>query len=226
MDDNKKYYKMIINKVVVSLLVFSGVILTAFNSSNNIEGKVVCFGDSITYGAKVNRQSWVYYLSKEHKDLHFVNAGRKGRKTSDTTEILPVLKENPNADYFLIFLGVNDLKDGNDSMVNNCVKNMQWLVDRVQETSSKTKTVILSPTDINLKTMAPVNVKKRYNEDTKNSLIRLEEKYKELAGKNSLGFISLLHTVSPANYVDGLHPNRDGQREIARAVWKGLQTLK
>ena len=191
-----------------------------------VTGKAVCFGDSITYGAKVNRQSWVYYLSKGHKDINFVNAGRKGRKTSDTNEILPVLKRNPDADYFLIFLGVNDLKDGTDSMVNNCVKNMQWLIDKVRETNSKIKIVILAPTDINLKAMSELNVKKKYNQKTKNSLVKLERKYKELAEKDSLGFISLLHTVSPGNYVDGLHPNRDGQKEIAKAVWNGLGALK
>ena len=211
--------------ILILTVLLSGLFfLTAFNYK--IKGKVVCFGDSITYGAKVDRQSWVYYLSKEHKDINFVNAGRKGRKTSDTTEILPVLKENPDADYFLIFLAVNDLKNGTDSMVDNCVKNMQWLIDRVQETNSKTKIVILAPTDINLKTMSGLNVKKKYNKNTKNSLVKLEKKYKELAGEVSLGFISLLHTVSPGNYVDGLHPNRRGQKEIAEAVWEGLNKLK
>ena len=208
---------------------FIGVIFLTFfmamTSSSGIKGKVVCFGDSITHGAKVDGHSWVYFLSKGHKNINFVNAGRNGRKTSDKDQILPVLKENHDADYFLIFLGVNDLKDGNDSLVNVCVENMKWMINKIRETNSKTKIVILSPSDINLKTMSVLNVKKKYNENTRQSLKKLEKRYKELAKEESAGFISLLKAVSPSNYADGLHPNLKGQQQIANAVWKGINRL-
>ena len=99
---------------------------------------------------------------------------------------------------------------------------MKWMIKEIRETNSKTKIVILAPTDINLKTMSELNVKKKYNENTKLSLIKLERRYKELAKKESIGFISLLKTVSAPNYVDGLHPNSKGQQQIAAAVWKGM----
>ena len=206
----------------------SGILFLTFiamTSSGGIKGTVVCFGDSITHGAKVDGHSWVYFLSKEHKDVTFINEGRNGRKTSDKKELLPVLKKYPEADYYLIFLGVNDLKNGNDSMVNQCVENMEWMIGKIKETNKKTKIVILAPSDINLKTMSQLNVKKKYNENTKSSLVELEKKYKELAEKDSLGFISLLKTVSPPNYVDGLHPDEKGQHQIADEVWKGLKGL-
>jgi len=190
-----------------------------------IKGTVVCFGDSITHGAKVDGHSWVYLLSKEHKEVNFINAGRNGRKTSDKKELLPVLKKYPQADYYLIFLGVNDLKNGNDSMVNQCVKNMDWMINKIKDTNKKAKIVILAPTDINLNTMSQLNVNKKYNANTRSSLIKLEMKYKELAKDNNLGFISLLKTVSPPNYVDGLHPDEKGQQQIADAVWNGLEKL-
>ncbi len=157
--------------------------------------------------------------------MNFINEGRNGRKTSDKNEILPVLKKYPASDYFLIFLGVNDLKNGNDSMVNQCVDNMEWMISKIKETNKKTKIVILAPSDINLKTMSQLNVKKKYNENTKSSLVELKNKYKGLAEKDSLGFISLLKTVSPPNYVDGLHPDEKGQQQIADAVWKGLKEI-
>ena len=214
-----------IRKLLLTIFSIGMLILIGAAFKTNIKGKVVCFGDSITYGAKVNRHSWVYYLSKDYPKINFVNAGRKGRKTSDKKEILPVLKNNPNADYFIIFLGVNDLKNGNDSLVDECVKNMQWMIKKVKETNSKTKIVILAPTSINLKTMSPLNVKKKYNENTQESLIKLENRYYDLAKKDHLGFISLLHTVSPPNYVDGLHPTIKGQKQIETAVWKGINRL-
>lgn len=197
----------------------------AIMSFTKIHGKVVCFGDSITHGAQVNGKSWVYFLSQDHKGIDFVNAGRNGRKTADKEELLPVLKENPGADYFLIFLGVNDLKDGSDAMVNSCVENMKWMINKIRETNARAKIIILSPSDIKLQTMNELNRGKKYNENTKQSLYKLEKKYRQLAKDEHTGFISLLHVVSKANYADGLHPNIAGQKEIAKAVWKGLKKL-
>jgi acyl-CoA thioesterase-1 len=211
------------NKIyLLFILFFWAVAATAFKERPE---EVVCFGDSITYGALVDGHSWVWYLSQDHSDINFVNAGRSGRKTSDKKELLPVLEKYPNADYYLIFLGVNDLKDGNDSMVNNCVANMRWMIREIRKTSNKAKIVILAPSDINLETMNEINVNKKYNQNTKQSLYKLEKSYQQLAKDEHTEFISLLHAVSNPNYVDGLHPNMDGQKEIARAVWKRLKKL-
>jgi len=115
-------------KRIISILLISISIAFIFVAFINIHKQVICFGDSITYGAQVDGHSWVYFLSKEHADIDFINAGRSGRKTSDRKELLPVLKEYPNADYYTIFLGVNDLKDGTDSMINTCIANMKWMI--------------------------------------------------------------------------------------------------
>ncbi len=197
-------------------------IFIAMTLNINVKKEVVCFGDSITHGAKVDGHSWVYFLSNEHKDINFINEGRNGRKTSDKEEILPVLKKYPDANYFLIFLGVNDLKNGTDSAVNKCIDNMEWMINKIKETNQSTKIIILAPVDISLKTMDTTNIRKKYNENTKSSLVKLEKRYRNLAKEDSLGFISLLHAVSQPNYVDGVHPDEKGQKQIAKAVWKGL----
>src|SRR5664279_5401690 len=132
-----------------------------FMGFRNIHGKVVCFGDSITYGAQVDGKSWVYFLSQNHPGVDFINAGRSGRKTSDKEELLPVLQQHSNADYYLIFLGVNDLKDGTDSMVTSCVVNMKWMIAEIRKVDDKAKILILAPTDINLQSMNEINVKKK-----------------------------------------------------------------
>jgi acyl-CoA thioesterase I len=212
-------------KKVFSLLIFICVTAVIISGFRNIDGQVVCFGDSITYGAQVDGHSWVYFLSQEHPDIDFVNAGRSGRKTSDRAELLPVLKKYRNANYYLIFLGVNDLKNGNDSMVNSCIDNMEWMINEIRKVNGEAKIVLLAPSDINLKTMNDINRNKKYNENTKQSLYKLEKKYKELAKEQHVEFISLLHVVSKLNYADGLHPNIAGQKEIANAVWKGLKKL-
>lgn len=211
------------NKTSVLLILF---FLTATISAFKEKSKqIVCFGDSITYGAKVDGHSWVWYLSQQHHDIDFVNVGRSGRKTSDKKELLPVLEKYPDADYYLIFLGVNDLKDGTDSMVNSCVENMEWMISEIRKVNDRAKIVLLAPTDINLNTMDQVNVNKKYNENTKHSLYILEKRYRELAKQENIDFISLLHAVSKPNYADGLHPDVKGQKEIAKVLWKKFKKI-
>ena len=210
------------NKKLTSLLIITCITAIVISGFRNINGQVVCFGDSITQD---DGYSWVYFLSQKHLDPDFVNAGRSGRKTANKEELLPVLKKYPDANYYLIFLGVNDLKNGNDSMVNICVNNMQWMINEIRKVNNKAKIVILAPSDINLKTMSEINKGRKYNENTKQSLYKLEKRYKELSEAKHTGFISLLHVVSKPNYADGLHPNMAGQKEIANAVWNGLKKI-
>ena len=213
------------DKLTMMLALIGLMGISAVLVNNKIAGTIVCFGDSITHGAKVNGHSWVYLLSKEHAGINFVNEGRNGRKTADRKELLPVLRKYKKAEAFLIFLGVNDLKDGNDSMVANCVTNMEWMINKIRNSNPRAKIVILSPCEINLRTMSPLNVRKKYNMNTEMALVALEKSYRRLAKEESVEFISLLRVVSPANYADGLHPNAAGQQEIAAAVWKGLSKL-
>lgn len=211
--------------MIRKIIAVSLVLVTVMAGFKKLPRQVVCFGDSITYGALVDTKSWVYFLSQDHPGIDFINAGRSGRKTSDRNELLPVLKKYPDAGSYLIFLGVNDLKDGTDSMVNSCVANMRWMIGEIKKANNKAKIVILAPADINLETMNDINKNKKYNQNTKQSLYKLEKEYRDLAKEEHIQFISLLHAVSPSNYVDGLHPDMEGQKEIAKAVWKGLKKI-
>jgi len=211
---------------IILLLSLCLIGLTSGAPGKKIQGEIVCFGDSITHGAMVDGRSWVWYLQQEKLGgVTFINAGRSGRKTADTAELPPVVEAYPHAAYYLIFLGVNDLKDGNRAMEDRCVTNMEWMISRIRRTDPSARIVLLAPTDINTKIMSPVNVKKKYNENTHKSLLGLEKKYRTLAKREHTGFISLLHTVSRPNYADGLHPDSKGQQQIAAAVWKGLNKL-
>ncbi|HLR36952.1 MAG TPA: SGNH/GDSL hydrolase family protein [Chitinophagaceae bacterium] len=214
-------------KIVLFVLLLSVGIMTSMMIIPKPKGQIICFGDSITHGAKVDGNSWVYVLQqKNYPGVEFVNEGRSGRKTADKKELLPVLKKYPDAAYYLLFLGVNDLKNGNTSMVNSCIENMKWMMDKIHAENPKAKIVLLAPTDINIDIMTQLNKDKKYNWNTKKSLRILEKRYKMLAKKEHAGFISLLHVVSRANYADGLHPNVAGQREIAKAVWEGLKSIR
>lgn len=213
-------------KNIIPFLLLGLLILSASTFiKNDLKGKILCFGDSITFGAQVQGFCWVDLLAKKSDSIFVINAGRSGRKTSDKNELLKVLENNLDADFVLIFLGVNDLKDGNDSLVASCVNNMKWMIEKTRENIPNAKIVTLAPTGINLKDMSELNRNKKYNRNTEASLIKLEKEYQILAEKESVRFISLLNAVSPENYLDGLHPNKDGHRQIADAVWKGMNNI-
>jgi lysophospholipase L1-like esterase len=187
-------------------------------------GKIVCFGDSITYGALVEGNGWVDQLALMSDKITLVNAGRKGRKTADIDELPPVIEANKDADYFIFFLGVNDLKDGNDSLVYNCADNIRTMIDMAAAGIENVHIILVAPCGINLETMSDLNKGKKYNGNTAESLIMLEEKYRAIAKEKNTGFISLLTVVSPGNYVDGLHPNIEGHKQIADKIWEFLSS--
>ena len=182
-------------------------------------GKVLCFGDSITHA---RGHGWVEMVGEKHSGVTMINAGRSGRKTSDMGELAGPLSENSSADWVLFFLGVNDLRDGTPEMVASCVDNMDWMIGQVKEKIPGARIVLMAPTDINLVTMNKINRDKNYNDMTKDSLYLMEKEYLKLAERKAVSLLSLLHAVSRGNFYDGLHPDENGQQEIADAVWQGL----
>ncbi|AFN74743.1 lipolytic protein G-D-S-L family [Melioribacter roseus P3M-2] len=208
-------------KILLSVIL---AVIMGFNMQQE-KIKIVCFGDSITHGAGVEGRGWVEKLSARFDNITFVNAGRNGRKTSDLDELQPVIDGNRDADYFIILLGVNDLKNGNDSLVANCVSNVDSMLSQIKSEIPSAKVIIASPCNINLETMSEINRKKLYNEATQSSLIKLNEEYKKLAERRSAGFIQLYGKVCPENFWDGLHPNEKGHEEIADAVAEFISAM-
>lgn len=206
--------------------IFMIFILCAFMMLNQKpKYKIICIGDSITYGAGVEGNGWVEQIAKKSDKILMVNEGRKGRRTSDKEEIIPILERNLDSDLVLLLLGVNDLKNGNDSLVSSCVSNMKWIITQIKEKMPKAKIVLMAPCNINIETMSEINRQKKYNENTVKSLAKLEIEYKKLAEEENIGFISLFNAVSPQNFLDGLHPNIDGYKEIADIIWKEINSI-
>lgn len=185
---------------------------------------IVCFGDSITHGAQVQGHSWVWHLQQNQKGTAYtyINAGRSGRKTADKEELMPVLAGHPDAEMFVFFLGVNDLKNGNDAMVDSCIENMEWMIDQVRNKAPQAKILLLSPCDINTEIMNKINKEKLYNENTRRSLRKLAKGYRELARLEKTGFMSLIEVVPRLAYADGLHPNKEGQQALYQAISKKI----
>ena len=184
--------------------------------------KVLCFGDSITWGASSRGNAWVDFLSKRHLNYNFVNAGRCGRKTTDFNELVKTIDEQGDSDIVFIFLGVNDLKHATDEKVSNCVKNISKTIDYIRSKIPHAKILLLAPSSVNEKNMSQLNINKGYADNTQNCLVKMAQDYEKLAAEKKISFLSLLNVVSPENFDDGLHPNQAGHIQLAECISKNF----
>jgi len=194
---------------------------------DSLQGKFLCIGDSITYGTYIDGvytgdRSWVQYLAAKSDRISTINGGRSGRDTVSKAEIIPILNKHLDASYVLFFLGVNDLNNASDELLNACITNMKWMIDQTRSIIPNARIVLMAPASINPKTVTDFFRKGGYNEKTQEYLIRLASMYQELARGENLTFIDLTQTVSPSNFTDGIHPSLAGQQQIADKIWREL----
>lgn len=93
---------------------------------------------------------------------------------------------------------------------------MSRAIDLALQQVEPQQIVLIAPCGVNAETMSEINLKKGY-QITQPLLEQLEKEYKALAQKKGTRFLSLLNVVSKENYKDGLHPNQDGNAQIAEA---------
>jgi len=206
-------------RLIYPLLGLLLIVANAFASDDS--PRILCYGDSITYMG-----TWLSTVEKTI-DVKMINAGRSGRKAAQAkTELSPYLKKYADLDQIILFLGVNDLpardKRPGEEKVAGCVVDMNEAIDLALTRFEPNNIILAAPCTVNPDTMSAVNLEKGY-QITPPLLEQLEIQYKALARQRKISFMSLLHVVSKENYLDGLHPNRAGNDEIAAAVCTYLE---
>lgn len=194
--------------------------LTASHPSENDRPSLICFGDSITENG-----AWVD-SPEAGGTWKLINAGRGGRQTSDiAAEFAPALAAHPEAQGVLILLGVNDLpaRDprSDEEKLNACLANLQGALDLALKRFPRESVFLGAPCGVDVTGLDSSILEKGYA-ITPPLLARLEIGIERLARTNGVSFFSLLGVVQPGQYSDGLHPNAEGDAEIAKAVGKAL----
>ncbi len=212
---------------------------------------VICFGDSITAGVGASAETrWEAVLQRLGAGrIRTINEGSSGRTLADAVsprergkfsngrqEPLPpdgsptlaqdVVTRHPEAEFVVVLLGVNDLKnnraDGADKSAL-ALRNAATLVEQVRAVRPDLRVVLCCPANINPQTVNEINRAKKYDAQTHAWIKTLSAKLRALAKGEGVAYCDLEHVVSPANYTDGLHPNEEGHRQIAEAVWATLR---
>jgi lysophospholipase L1-like esterase len=215
------------------------------------ETPVICFGDSITAGVGATAETrWEAVLQRLGAGrVRTINEGVSGRTLADAVspreggkfsngrqEPLPpdgsptlaqdVVTRHPEAEFVVVLLGVNDLKNNRADGVDKsalALRNAATLIEQVRAVRPRLRVVLCCPANINPEAVNEVNRAKRYDAQTHAWVKSLSVKLRGLAKSKRVAYCDLSTVVSPANYTDGLHPNERGHEQIARAVWAVLR---
>lgn len=188
--------------------------------------KIVCLGDSLTYGFGVRRsKSWVH-LSEEKLELEIINEGISGDTTTgmNCRFYNSVYMQKP--DYVFIMGGTNDMISGADLGIVK--SNIMSMVHRA--TAKYITPIVGIPPNIDLN-----NVRKDWAEFTEfYNIVKELKNYREWILKfcktYDVKYIDFYGEIEkyPGNksglYIDGLHFNEEGNALMAEIFCDAMRS--
>jgi acyl-CoA thioesterase-1 len=194
---------------IILILIFLN--LQVINAKANT---ILFLGDSLTEGLGVNKEDAfptlveIMIQQKVDKNIKIINGGVSGSTTSDGLARLQwYLKKKPY--LILLALGANDGLRGLD--LKQSQKNLEKIIQYAQKSNAK---ILLAGM------LIPPNYGPEYSEDFKRMYHQIKVKYK----LKSLPF--LLDGVAGEkafNQRDGIHPNEEGHKIIAKKVFEFIK---
>ena len=198
---------------------------------NESKKHIACIGDSVTFGNGVfpfqNSLSYPAYLGKLVKpDYQVLNYGLSGRTLMDegdhpyTKEKFFEVSHDVNADIYTIMLGSNDSKSYN------------WQYAGENGEKFKEELIEFAKSYINLENspkvylMQPPKAHKQAfhidNDIIKNDIYRI---YKEVSEELHTGLIDIYSLTESHSewFMDGVHPNKQGDQAIAEYIYSVIK---
>ena len=195
-----------------------GAALAAAPAGEAAEAPVVLFlGTSLTAGLGVSPDDAYPALVEARIDsaglpFRVINAGSSGETSAGALRRLDWILRQP-FDVLVLETGANDMLRGADP--DSTRANLRRIVERVRAERPDTRIVLAGM-------MALPNLGREYGEE-------FQAIYPELAREYGLPLVPfLLEGVGgdPAmNLPDGVHPNEEGHRRVARTVWTTLEPV-
>ncbi|MBI1767995.1 MAG: arylesterase [Bacteroidetes bacterium] len=179
---------------------------------------ILFFGDSLTAGFGLSSPEKAFpsqfgiELNKTNNKVKVLNGGLSGETSAGGLSRIDWVLRQP-VDIFVLELGANDGLRG--LPLDQTKKNLQAIVDKVKSKYPKAKIVLAGM-------MVPPNMGKSYSDEFK-------KVYPDLATKNNCYLIPfLLEGVGgneKLNQSDGIHPNDEGHKIIAKNLVKFFEKL-
>ncbi len=196
----------------IPTLILIGVVASI--SAANTPPTILFLGDSLTAGYGLDPSLAYPSLIQERIDAaglnyRILNGGLSGETTAGGLRRIQWMLRRP-VSVIVIALGANDGLRGLNP--KNSQQNLQSIIDTTRKKSPQTNFLIAGM-------RVPPNMGSEYS-------AAFERIFSDLAEKNSIPMIPfLLEDVaahSELNLADGIHPNEEGHRIIAKTVWKYL----
>ena len=178
---------------------------------------ILFFGDSLTAGYGLSTEEAFPALAEKllnnsGRNVKVVNAGLSGETSAGGLSRIDWILRQP-IDIFVLELGANDGLRG--LPLDQTRKNLQAIIDKVKIKYPKAKFVLAGM-------MVPPNMGKEYTSE-------FRKIYPDLAKKNNATLIPFLLEgvggIEKLNQADGIHPNVDGHKIVARNVKNILEKL-
>lgn len=202
-------------RIYISQTLITVFLLTAGLAS--AQKNILFFGNSLTAGYGLSPDEAfpsvaAELLQQKGKAVKVINGGLSGETSAGGLTRIDWMLRQP-VDVFVLELGANDGLRG--LPLEQTRTNLQGIINKVKAKNPKVKIVIAGM-------MVPPNMGPDYSE-------KFQQLFKDLAQKNQAVLIPfLLEGVAGhphLNLPDGIHPNVEGHRIVARTVVKYLEPL-
>lgn len=203
-------------------------------NADELNGKIICIGDSVTKGIwlseNINKNNnWVNKFAANDSKLQIINAGRENLKTGDLWYLKEVVKTNPDANTYIIYVGTNDLR-GIDrirpEIAAQAGARALQMVNIIRETNDTATIYLVAPPRINPENLSAKWQKESFGEHTAIMSDLLAGSIEAAAKESGVEYINLIDTVAPEMLVDGVRPGVEGHEEIAKAIWGKITNTK
>jgi acyl-CoA thioesterase I len=208
-------------KILVSVVAF----VVAYSVANAEPIRVACIGDSITFGAGVMEATNRYparlglLLGQDYDVRNFGSNGTTMLDQGDfpykhSDQFLKAIAFVP--DVVVIKLGTNDSKSSNFKKISEFHTSAVSLVERFKALNPKVRILFAYPVPVVGEGNFGIN-----NEAVKEKIIPLIQ---QVADEKKLQIVDLYRVFSgrEALLPDRVHPNDEGARLIARAVYEAI----
>ena len=199
--------------------------------------KVLCFGDSNTFGfnpkngSRFDKSSrWTGILQVLCKnEFNIIEAGCNNRTAfSDNPagkmftgyKILPDFFKQ-DLDFVILAIGINDLQFQYNVTLDSISTGMSSLVEMVKKSLRNSKIVLVSPTELTENVLKSPIFSTLFDETSIEKSKHLSKIYFEISKKYDCAFIDL-NSIAIPSYIDGLHFEPSEHEKIAKIIFEHL----
>lgn len=201
--------------------------------------KVLCFGDSNTYGfipqsgLRYDKNTrWTGVLQALcRNELEVIEGGCNNRTAfidnpagieQTGYKILPKYLKTEYFDIIILAIGVNDLQLFFKPTLKEFEQGIEKLVQITKELSPKSEIILTCPAKLNLDGINNGIFNYQFDEISVEKSYHLPQIYKKLAEKHACKLVDL-NEIAKVSPLDGLHFSAESHKTIAENLYKNLK---